>query len=118
MSNVFTLDDLNSAIESKYAPFYFHAGDDKYVLRQVLRLTTSERAIVTASLKELDSLNEDDVDEGNILRIMERVLSVVTDHGKGSQLISVLAHDLLRVQMLLEKWVEVTSAGEASPSQA
>jgi len=118
MSNVFTLDDLNNAIESKYAPFYFHAGSDRYVLRQVLRLSASERALVTEQLKTLDSVDENDLDESVILAGMETVLSTVTDHGKGPQLIALLDHDLLRVQMLLEKWVEVTSAGEASPSPA
>jgi hypothetical protein len=118
MSTPFTLDDLNNAIESKYAPFYFHAGDDKYVLRQVLRLSTSERAIVTANLKEMDQMEEADMVEADMIRLMERVLSVVTDNGKGEALVNLLGHDLLRVQMLLEKWVEVTSAGEASPSQA
>lgn len=118
MTAPYTLDDLNSAIESKYAPFYFQAGDDRYVLRQVLRLSATERAIVTANLKELDGVDEKDIDETAIIAGMERVLSVVTDHGKGPQLIALLGHDLLRVQMLLEKWVEVTSAGEASPSPA
>lgn len=118
MTNVFTLDDLNNAIESKYAPFRFQAGDDSYVLRQVLRLTQTEREIVTSQLKELDSMNEDNMDETKVLSIIETVLSTVTDHGKGAKLVELLGHELVRVQMLLEKWIEVTSPGEASPSPA
>lgn len=118
MTNAFTLDDLNAAIESKYAPFYFHAGDERFVLRQVLRLSATERSLVTGVLKELDSIGEDNVDEAQVLRNMERVLSIVTDNAKGPHLVDLLGHDLIRVQMLLEKWIEVTSAGEASPSPA
>lgn len=118
MSNVFTLDDLNAAIETKYAPFYFHAGSDRFVLRQVLRLSQSEREVVTSELKNLDNVDEENINEGEILRIVEKILSTVTDHGKGPQLVELLGHELVRVQMLLEKWIEVTSPGEASPSPA
>jgi hypothetical protein len=118
MSNVFTLDDLNKAIEIKYAPFYFHAGDEKYVLRQVLRLTKSERDFVVAELKMLDSIDGEDPDEDLILSAIENVLSTVTDGGKGSKLIELLGHDMISVQMLMEMWIEATQPGEASSSPA
>lgn len=118
MTNAFTLDDLNAAIESKYAPFHFHAGDQQFKLRQILRLDRSERLVVSDELKSLDGINEDNMDEDKILGIVEKVLSIVTDDGKGPQLVELLGHDLVRVQTLMEKWIEVTSVGEASPSPA
>lgn len=120
MTNTFSLDDLNKAIEAKYAPFYFTAGDDRFVLRQVLRLTQSERASVVAELKSLEAAQEaeDNINETEILTAIENVLSLVTDHGKGEALIELLEHDLIRVQMLMEMWMEATQAGEASPSPA
>lgn len=120
MSNTFSLEDLNKAIEKKYAPFYFTAGSDKYVLRQVLRLSKSEREIVVSELKALDGVSQDDsdVDEDKVLATIEKVLSTVTDGGKGHALIELLEHDLVRVQMLMELWIEATQPGEASPSPA
>jgi len=118
MTNAFTLDDLNAAIETKYAPFYFRAGDETFVLRQVLRLDKSERLTVNNELKELEGVTEANMDEDKILAIVERVLSTVTDNGKGDALVELLGHDLVRVQTLMEKWIEVTSPGEASPSPA
>lgn len=118
MTNAFTLDDLNKAIESKYAPFHFHAGDEKFVLRQVLRLSGSERALVVEELKKLDGIDEDTMDEDVVLNTIENVLSTITDNGKGARLIELLEHDLIRVQMLMELWIEATQPGEASPSPA
>ncbi len=118
MSNTFSLEDLNKAIETKYAPFYFTAGEDKYVLRQVLRLNKSERDLVVSQLKDLDAMSDKEPDEDKILGIIETVLSTVTDHGKGPALIDLLDHDLVRVQMLMEMWIEASQAGEASPSPA
>lgn len=116
MSNEFSLDDMNKAIEAKYAPFYFRAGDDVYRIRQILRLPKSVRDVVTAELKVLESFNEDNMDEDLVLAGMERVVSFATDDDMGPRLIEILGHDLLRVQMLMELWIEATQAGEASPS--
>ncbi len=113
MSNIFTLDDLNKAIETKYAPFYFQAGQDKYSLRQVLRLAKSERDFVVEELKKLDGLDAETMDEDVVLQAIENVLSTVTDGGKGSQLVELLGHDMVRVQMLMEMWIEATQPGEA-----
>lgn len=118
MTNTFSLEDLNKAIEAKYAPFYFTAGAERYVLRQVLRLTGPERQTVVAELKALEGLGSEDPDEDAILACIEKVLSIVTDNGKGPELIALLEHDLIRVQMLMEMWIEATQAGEASPSPA
>jgi len=118
MSNTFSLEDLNKAIEAKYAPFYFTAGEDRYVMRQVLRLSKSERETVVAELKTLETFQDGEADEDAILQCIEMVLSTVTDHGKGADLIELLGHDIIRVQMLMEMWIEATQAGEASPSPA
>lgn len=118
MSNAFTLDDLNKAIDAKYAPFNFHAGADKYVLRQVLRLSKSERESVVLQLKHLETFQDAEVDEDAILQTIETIVSLVTDDGRGPKLIELLGHDLVRVQMLMEMWMEASQTGEASPSPA
>lgn len=118
MTNTYTLDELNKTIESKYAPFHFQAGKEKFVLRQVLRLSSAERATVVNELKKLDAMDEDNLDEVAALGTIEAVLSTITEGDKGPKLIEILGHDLLRVQMLLEMWIEATQPGEASPSPA
>lgn len=118
MSNNFSLDDLNQAIDTQYAPFGFTANGYTYSLRQVLRLAKSERSAVVARLKDLDVMSDTDPDEDVILEIMEGILSVVTADYRGAELVQLLGHDIIRVKMLLEKWIEASQAGEASPSPA
>ena len=108
MPNTFSLEDLNRAIETKYAPFYFTAGSDQYVLRQVLRLSKSERDMVVAEMKTLEGFQDADADEDGILSAIENVLSLVTDNNKGPDLVRLLDHDLIRVQMLLEMWGRIS----------
>jgi hypothetical protein len=118
MSNSFSLDDLNKAIETKYAPFTITAGGYTYKLRQVLRLASSERAVVVSLLKDMDSISDDEPDEEEILDVMESILSTITADGRGDDLVSLLEHDIVRVKTLIEMWIEATQAGEASPSPA
>lgn len=118
MTNVFTLDDLNKAIETKYAPFYFSTPENEFTLRPLLRLAKSERELVTLELKKLEGMDEDNMDEDVVLKAMQMVIQTVTDNGKGYALVQLLGEDILRVQMLMEKWIEVTQPGEASPSPA
>ena len=118
MSNTFSLDDLNQAIETKYAPFCFSANGYTYELRQILRLASSERAVVVTLLKDLEAMSSEDPDEEEILDLIESLLSVITANRKGDELITILGHDLIRVKMLMEMWMEATQAGEASPSPA
>lgn len=111
MSNVFTLDSLNDELEKKYAPFEFQAGRDKFTLRQVLRLTKAERALVSEKLESIDENTE--VTEDEAQEMLEFVLKTVTDNGKGEKLVAVLDHDLLKIKMLFDKWVTWTQPGEA-----
>ena len=118
MSNVFTLDSLNDELERQYAPFVFQAGREKFVLRQVLRLPQSERAVVFQLLKDLDASKEtSDMDPGELEDALWTILSVVTDNDKGDHLVNnVLQRDFAKGQILLSKWMESTQAGEAQDS--
>lgn len=112
MTNEFTLDDLNVALEKKYGPFVFSAGGEKFVLRQVLRLPKNQRDIVKAQLETLDQ-KRDELSEDEMLAILKAVVGNVLEGYGADRLFDLLDNDLVKVTVLFEKWVERTQAGEA-----
>lgn len=112
MTNTFTLDDLNKALEKKYGPFVFEAGDQKFVLTQILRLPKDERDIVRAQLESLEK-NKDELTEDEVYAILKAVLDFVVKDGKSDELMEVLDHDLVALTVLFEAWIESTQVGEA-----
>lgn len=114
MTNAFTLDDLNKALETKYAPFVFQQGREKFTLQQVLRLSKDKREIVKAQLQMLDD-NRDELTEDEVLAILQAVIENVIDgdRSKAVRLFEILDHDLVKVTILFEKWVESAKTGEA-----
>lgn len=112
MTNEFTLDDLNIALEKKYGPFVFTAGGEKFVLRQVLRLPKETREIVKAQLELLDE-KRDELTEDDMLVILKAVVENVLEGNGADRLFNLLDNDLVKVTILFEKWVERTQAGEA-----
>lgn len=114
MTNAFTLDDLNKALQTKYAPFVFQSGREKFTLQQVLRLTKERREVVKAQLQLLDD-KRDDLTEDEVLAVLKAVIENVIegDSTKAERLFEVLDNDLVKVSILFEKWVESAQAGEA-----
>lgn len=115
MTNIFTLDDLDAAIEREYAPLKFQAGDEEFVLRSLLRVEKKSRDAVVKKLKELDS-EGDDVDEATALATVQLILKTVCADNKGARLLKVIGDDLLRCMKLLTMWTEATQPGEATAS--
>lgn len=113
--NVFTLEDLDAAIEREYAPLRFQAGGEEFVLRSLLRVEKKKRDAVVAKLKELDEHGED-VDEEVALATVQLILKTVCADGKGDKLLKVVGNDLLRCMKLLTLWTEATQPGEAQGS--
>lgn len=123
MSNTITLADLDAAVENQFAPLRFTAGDDEFVLRNVVRLSAKERETVLSALQEIESLRESEdrgaeVSVDTVVTTLETILKTVTADGKGARLLKVLAGDLTRCQMLFLKWAEATQVGEAQGSPA
>lgn len=111
MTNAFTLDDLNNALVTKYAPFVFSAGKAKYTLKQVLALPKEKREVVKSQLKVLED-TKNELEEEEILAILKAVIQNVCDDDV-DKLFNLLDNDLVRVSILVEQWVGVTQAGEA-----
>lgn len=112
MTNAFTLDDLNNALEKKYAPFVFQAGRQKFTLIQILRLPKDHRDIVRAQLQALDE-QKDELNEDQVKAVLKAVLDYVVQDGKSDALLEVLNNDLVKLTILFEKWVESSQVGEA-----
>lgn len=112
MTNAFTLDDLNKALEDKYAPFVFQSGREKFVLQQVLRLSKDKRDIVKAQLQMLED-KKNELDEDEILVILKAVIENVIEGDKADRLFEILDQDLVKVTILFEKWVSSSQVGEA-----
>jgi hypothetical protein len=115
--NVFTLADLDAAIEREYAPLKFQAGDEEFVLRSLLRVEKKQRDAVIAKLKELEDQG-DDIDEDTALTTVQFILKTVCADAKGTKLLKTVGDDLLRCMKLLTLWTEATQPGEATDSPA
>lgn len=115
--NVFTLEDIDAAIEREYAPLRFQAGGEEFVLRSLLRVEKTKRDAVIEKLKEMDD-QSNDVDEATALATVQLILKSVCADNKGTKLLKVVGDDLLRCMKLLARWTEATQPGEApgSPS--
>ena len=114
--NIFTLEDLDAAIEREYAPVKFQAAGEEFTLRSLLRVEKKQRDAVVEKLKELE--DQDDLDEDTALSTVQFVLKSVCADGKGARLVKVLGDDLLRCMKLLSMWTEATQQGEATDSPA
>jgi len=112
MANAFTLDDLNKALDTKYAPFVFQAGREKFTLQQVLRLPHEKRQIVRAQLQMLDD-KKDELEEDEVMVILKAVVENVMSEDKADRLFEILDNDLVKVTILFEQWVGQTQVGEA-----
>jgi hypothetical protein len=115
MNNAFTLDDLNQALEVKYAPFVFHADHEIFTLQQVLRLPKNKREVVKAQLQMLDDKRED-LTEDDFLVILKAIVENVLEdpgYGKADRLFAILDNDIAKITVLFEKWVEKSQPGEA-----
>lgn len=119
MSNIFTLDELNSQIEKKYAPLVFQADGQEFTLVSLMRVDKKVRKDVQDKLESLQDSADDEktVDEDDTIQVLRFVLSSVTKDNKGRALIKVLGDDIVKYTTLLERWQEATQPGEASSSQ-
>lgn len=112
MSNVFTLESLNDELNTKYGPFVFQAGKQKFELPPLLRLPDAERDRAIDILKSAEEVQaKNDLDE--VKEMLKELLRVVVRDGKGDALIEAVSDDLLSIQILIEKWTEKTQPGEA-----
>jgi len=110
MSNVFTLESLREELETKYGSFYFQVGKQKFELPPLLRLPKSERDVAFSLLQNTDDAQED---LEAMTMLLENLFRVVVRDNKGDALLEAISHDLMSMQILIQKWTEKTQPGEA-----
>lgn len=112
MSNVFTLESLNDELNTKYGPFVFQAGKQKFELPPLLRLPETERDVAFDLIRSSEEVQESG-DLKEMQNLFEKLLKVLVRDNKGEALVELLGHDLLAMQVLIQKWTEKTQPGEA-----
>ena len=123
MSNMFTLDSIREEADKSFRPVVIELSDGaECTLANLLRLPRKQRIEVTKLLKKLekyegsdkDDLEDDEVDV--FLDTATEVLTIVGDRGK--KLVAEIDGDLTVTMKVMEKWMDSTSAGEASGSES
>lgn len=112
MSNVFTLESLRDELETKYGSFIFQAGKQKFELPPLLRLPETEREQAFNLIRSSEEVQESG-DLKEMQGLFEDLIRVLTRDGKGDALLDLVEHDLLSMQVLIQKWTEKTQPGEA-----
>lgn len=109
MSKNFTLDDIRTAAEKKFGSTVIEIDSERSVeLLNVLRLPKSKR-------DELQSLSKDDETKGEE-QVTKILYLVAKTKGAADLLLKELDGDLAALVTIVEKHMEDTQAGEASPS--
>jgi hypothetical protein len=118
MSISFTLDDIREAADRQYAPVVIDLGEgDRCVMRQLLRLPQRTRDQVMEQLKLLETEEGVEADVEVTINAVTSVIKLVADD-KGPKLIKALDGDIAMMMQVLERWMEATSVGEATPSDS
>ena len=117
MSNSFTLDDLRAEVEREFAPVQITlAGGTVVTLKHLLRLPRKTRDKVVDTLKVLETKDGEEQDVDAMIDAAESVLKMVSDNGPA--LVKELDGDVTLVMRVLERWMQATQPGEASPSDS
>lgn len=118
MSNVYTLDNLRSEMDKKYAPVEIDLGKgEPVVLHNLMRLDSKRRQAVQEAIASIQNQDEDtDADEA--LEGVKTVIGLVADDNKGKALNDAIGDDVGLAMHILELWSEATQPGEASNSPA
>lgn len=108
----FTLDDLKTAAEKKYAPTVIQNGKDEYVLPNLLQVDSARRKKVLGLIEDLDKT--EDMDEQ--LGVINEMLTILTEDGRGEELLALLGDNTALLMELFESWMEGAQVGEAGRS--
>lgn len=124
MSNVYSLADMKRDIEREFAPVQIDVGSETLTLRNLMRVSASERKAVMGALKQVEQSsgkNEDSLDPEEmdaLASAVETILANVTADGKGPRLVQEIDGDLALSMKIMDAWMEATQPGEAQNSPA
>lgn len=126
MSNVFNLDSLREELDREFAPLTLTFGKEQVVLRNLMRISDTERKVVLKALEEVEALQPAEGEEESqsleeveaLGKAVHTVLLNVTGDGKGQKLVDYIGGDLMMSMKIMEQWTEATQPGEAENSSA
>jgi hypothetical protein len=108
-----SLDQINSEVENRYAPFVIEdvpGGDVQ--LRNAIRLAKSERAQLTELHGELAKV-QDSGDAEAALDLTRRVVRLLSVGDGGERLLDAIGEDAAKLTYILQMYAEDTQMGEA-----
>lgn len=108
----FTLDELKSTVQKKYAPTVVKNGKDEYVLPNMFQLDSARRKKV---LEKVDALEELEGTEAQ-LEATGEILSLLVDDDRGEELLALLGDNPALLMELFREWMEVSEVGEVERS--
>ena len=111
------MDDLRAEVEREFAPVEVTLHDGTTVtLRNLLRLPKKTRDKVVDTLKALETKEGEDQDVDAMVDAATAVLKMVSDNG--AALVKELDGDVTLIMRVLERWMQTTQPGEATPSDS
>lgn len=117
----FSLSDLKSAVDKKYAPTIVENGSDTYTLQNLLQLPNESRDTVVELIKKISDDDEsgEDSEDFNVtdeLEVFSDIIRTVEVNGKGQELIDLLGENTAMLIELGSAWMNGSELGEAVPS--
>jgi hypothetical protein len=104
----YTLDDIRSAADTKYASTDIQVGDTLVCLINALRLPKEKRAELLAIQDDLD---KDDADQEEILA--KAIRTVAATDKQADALLDAIGEDLAMLAQVFETYGKATQVGEA-----
>lgn len=120
MPNIYTLDNLRSDLEAKFAPIEIDLGKgEPIVLRNLMRLSSTDRQAVMAAVAVVQKPREEDEtqDIEELLGAIKVVIGLVAAD-RGKVLTDAIGDDLGLAMHIMQLWSEATQPGEAQNSPA
>ena len=125
MSNIFSLESMKEELDKEFAPLQLELGKDTLTLRNLMRISDTDRETVLNALDSLDMGEDDDEDRERTTEeiaamsaAITEIFLAVTANGKGQKLVDYIDGDLQLSMKVMEKWTEATQPGEAQNSPA
>lgn len=117
MSNVYSLENLKSDLDKKYAPVELDLGGSSVVLSNMMRLGKEDRKKVADAVKDIFKDRTDtDEEVPDLLETIAVIFELVAEDGRGSALMDAIGDDVSLGTEILNIWIEATQVGEASNS--
>lgn len=109
----FTLEDLKSTVEKKYAPVFIETSDETFELKNLMQLPEKPR---NAVIELTEVFDEDDLTLDKQIETFRKILELVEANGKGKALLDLVGDNTALLLEISTLWMENSQVGEAEQS--